>query len=252
MRLDVYLVENNFFSSRTKAQFAIKNGDVDVNGAHCRPSYDVLTGDVVTVRNNLKYVGRGGYKLEKAIDMFKLDFSGKTVLDIGASTGGFTDCALINGAAKVYALDVGHGQLDRKLVYDDRVVNLEGTDIRNYESDILFDIATVDVSFISLENVLPYIRKHIREDSAIICLVKPQFEIGRKRIKNGVVKSEKDLLSVLQKVIVLCEKNDYSVVGITKSPILGGDGNTEFLFYMKNGYLPIIYDLKHIIKEKLN
>ena len=156
---------------------------------------------------------------------------------------------LINGAKKVYAVDVGHGQLDEKLLSDERVVNLEGTDIRSLTNIEKCDVATVDVSFISLEHILPHVFKHLKPDADVMCLVKPQFEIGKKRLKNGVVKDIKDIVSVLEKILYFCGENNFGVVAITKSPILGGEGNTEFLFHIKYGVVSKTYNLKSIIKE---
>ena len=185
MRLDIFISSEMRFCSREKARYYIKNGDVSVNGTVIeKPSYDVSEKDGVEIRDSIGFVGKGGLKLKKAIESFRLNFFDKTVLDVGASTGGFTDCALQNGAKKVYAVDVGHGQLDPKLASNDRVVNFEGRNILDISPENIdkTDIVVSDVSFVSIKKILFHISNFIDEYGQIICLVKPQFEVGKKRL----------------------------------------------------------------------
>ena len=191
--------------------------------------------DDISVLSSPKYVGRGGLKLEKALKVFNINAENKICLDVGASTGGFTDCMLQNGAEKVYALDVGHDQLDIKLKNDPRVKNLEGTHIKNLSEDMLDgnspELVSVDVSFISLEKVLPYIVPFMSGKTDLVCLFKPQFEVGK--TNKGIVRREKEMVSALKKFILFLPDVGLGVKGLDFSPIKGGDGNTEFLLYLK-------------------
>ena len=221
------------FCSREKARYYIKNGDVSVNGTVIeKPSYDVSEKDGVEIRDSIGFVGKGGLKLKKAIESFRLNFFDKTVLDVGASTGGFTDCALQNGAKKVYAVDVGHGQLDPKLASNDRVVNFEGRNILDISPENIdkTDIVVSDVSFVSIKKLLFHISNFIDEYGQIICLVKPQFEVGREHIKKGGIVRDKD--SHVRAVMSLFSESVlYGLYPheLMKSPVKGGDGNTEYL-----------------------
>jgi ftsJ-like methyltransferase len=189
---------------------------------------------VIRIKDRLKYVSRGGLKLEKAIKVWELDFSGKTVLDIGASTGGFTDCALQNGAKKVYSVDVGTNQLDWKLRNDERVVSIENMHIKDLEPENLknekMDFIVIDVSFISLTKVIPYLNKFLNTEGKVIMLVKPQFEVGKEKIgKNGIVTEEQYHDEAIKKIISFIKDNSYKLIGVEESPIRGTKGNKEFL-----------------------
>ena len=235
MRLDIYVFNNFALKSREYARSLIKNGDVTVNGVPVtKAGYEINGGENVVINDSLRYVGRGGLKLERALDVFKISASDKTALDIGASTGGFTDCLLQNGAKKVYAVDVGHDQLAEKLRNDPRVENLEGVHINalSEESTGIVDIITCDVSFISLKLVLPSMKKFADESTDIICLFKPQFEYGKK-VKNGVIKDPKIHESLIFDFSVFADSEGFDIVQKDVSPILGGDGNKEFLFHIK-------------------
>lgn len=241
------------FCSREKARYYIKNGDVSVNGTVIeKPSYDVSEKDGVEIRDSIGFVGKGGLKLKKAIESFRLNFFDKTVLDVGASTGGFTDCALQNGAKKVYAVDVGHGQLDPKLASNDRVVNFEGRNILDISPENIdkTDIVVSDVSFVSIKKILFHISNFIDEYGQIICLVKPQFEVGKKRLKNGVVSDEKTHVEVVSDILDYAESLGLTVSGLDFSPIKGGEGNIEFLLYLtKNSALKTTIDIKTTVRK---
>lgn len=239
--------------SREKARYYIKNGDVSVNGTVIeKPSYDVSEKDGIEIRDSIGFVGKGGLKLKKAIESFRLNFFDKTVLDVGASTGGFTDCALQNGAKKVYAVDVGHGQLDPKLASNDRVVNFEGRNILDISPENIdkTDIVVSDVSFVSIKKILSHISNFIDEYGQIICLVKPQFEVGKKRLKNGVVSDEKTHVEVVSDILDYAESLGLTVSGLDFSPIKGGEGNIEFLLYLaKNSALKTTTDIKTTVRK---
>lgn len=241
------------FCSREKARYYIKNGDVSVNGTVIeKPSYDVSEKDGVEIRDSIGFVGKGGLKLKKAIESFRLNFFDKTVLDVGASTGGLTDCALQNGAKKVYAVDVGHGQLDPKLASNDRVVNFEGRNILDISPENIdkTDIVVSDVSFVSIKKLLFHISNFIDEYGQIICLVKPQFEVGKKRLKNGVVSDEKTHVEVVSDILDYAESLGLTVSGLDFSPIKGGEGNIEFLLYLtKNSALKTTTDIKTTVRK---
>lgn len=235
-RLDLSLVERNIVKSRERAKEMIKQGQVTIDGiVSTKPSQLVSEeNEVAAIGETLRYVGRGGLKLEKALAVFNIDVRGKVCMDIGASTGGFTDCMLQNGAIKVYAIDVGHGQLDEKLIKDARVTNLEKTNIREADKSLFkekIDFISVDVSFISLKLVLPKVKEILDENGAFVALIKPQFEAGKKDVgKNGIVKSEKVHKAVLAELITFCTAA-FAVKAIDFSPISGGDGNIEYLLY---------------------
>ncbi len=253
MRLDIFISSEMRFCSREKARYYIKNGDVSVNGTVIeKPSYDVSEKDDVEIRDSIGFVGKGGLKLKKAIESFRLNFFDKTVLDVGASTGGFTDCALQNGAKKVYAVDVGHGQLDPKLASNDRVVNFEGRNILDISPENIdkTDIVVSDVSFVSIKKILLHISNFIDEYGQIICLVKPQFEVGKKRLKNGVVSDEKTHVEVVSDILDYAESLGLTVSGLDFSPIKGGEGNIEFLLYLtKNSALKTTTDIKTTVRK---
>lgn len=236
MRLDQYLAEKGLCKSRTAAQSLIKSGGVSVNGAPCtKPACDVSEQDeVIVTGEQLKYVGRGGLKLEGAVNAFELQLSGFACLDIGSSTGGFTDCMLQNGAAKVYAVDVGTDQLDPKLRADSRVVVMEQTDIRTAQLPEQVDFVGTDVSFISLKQVIPHINRLLKNGGRAVALIKPQFEAGRQALnKKGIVKDEKIRRRVVEDITQFAEQCGFSLLGVTDSPVQGGDGNTEYLMYIE-------------------
>ena len=248
-RLDIYIAENGLAESRERAKSYIKSGFVFVNGKKAMKAGEgVSDGDIVEVRETIEFVSRGGYKLKKAIEVFSPEIDGKICMDIGASTGGFTDCMLQNGAKKVYAVDVGTGQLAEKLREDSRVVNLEKTNIRYLTADKIpdeIDFASIDVSFISLELVLPVARELLCKSGHIIALIKPQFEAGRENIgKNGVVRDENIHLSVIKKIIDLAFREGFSVIGLDYSPIKGPEGNIEYLIYLEKCDNPVAFQGK--------
>ncbi len=236
MRLDIYLSENGICKSRTAAQNLIKSGGVSINGSGCtKPSCEVTEQDKVEITGEqLRYVGRGGLKLEGAIGSFSLELSGLTCVDIGSSTGGFTDCMLQNGAAKVYAVDVGTDQLDAKLRADNRVVVMEQTDIRTAQLPEQADFIGTDVSFISLRQIIPHIHRLLKAGGKAAVLIKPQFEAGRQALsKKGIVKDEKLRRRVVEDITSFAIQCGFTVAGVTESPIHGGDGNTEYLMCME-------------------
>ena len=236
MRLDLYLVEKGFFQTRNKAKLAIDENKVFVNGVNKKASYEVLESDNIEVKNPNPYVSRGGYKLEGAIKLFNLDFKDKIIVDIGSSTGGFTDCSLQHGAKLVYSIDVGTNQMDLNLRRNDKIILMENTNIKDIDSfDNPIDYLVMDVSFVSIEYLLPYISKHINDNNALVALIKPQFEVGNIKIKGGIVKDRASHIRVLENVIKELSKYNLSIYKLAKSPILGGDGNTEYLALIKKG-----------------
>ena len=240
-RLDVLLTEQGLQESRQKAQATIMSGLVFVNGQRVdKPGTAVPNDAKIEIRGNtLKYVSRGGLKLEKAMAEFPIELNGCICGDIGASTGGFTDCMLQRGAAKVYAIDVGHGQLVQSLREDSRVVNWEGTDVRSIAPEQLeqpADFFSVDVSFISLHHVLPYVLPLLKPDAAGAILIKPQFEAGRENIgKNGLVQSQRVHVQVLGNILTLLSALGLTVQLLCPSPIRGGSGNVEYLAAVQKG-----------------
>ena len=234
MRLDVYLVNNGLSRSRATASEAIRSGCVFVNGkAVKKPSFEITGLEAVTVNaDNEKYVSRGGYKLEHALNEFGIDVSGHVCVDIGASTGGFTDCLLQRGAKSVLAIDSGTDQLSEKIASDPRVTSLENTNISTYipKKPGFADFVCVDVSFISLKLVFPAIKTVLKEDGVAVCLIKPQFEAGRENLgKGGVIKSEKVRLKAVGDVCDFARSLGFTVKNTVQSPITGGDGNIEYL-----------------------
>ena len=234
-RLDVLLVNKGLAESREKAKRTIMAGIVYVNGEKEDKAGTTFDPEVnIEVRGNvLPYVSRGGLKLEKAIKEFGVSCDGKVCLDIGASTGGFTDCMLQNGAVRVFAIDVGHGQLDWKLRNDERVVCMEKTNIRYVKPEDLGEpasLVSIDVSFISLQLVLPVVKTLIKDDCQVVCLIKPQFEAGRDQVgKKGVVRDKKVHVEVIEKTLSFAYSIGYELKGLTFSPIKGPEGNIEYL-----------------------
>ena len=238
-RLDVLLVEQGFAPSRERAKRLIMAGQVlaDERRVDKVGTMVAVTAALRVVGEDLPYVSRGGLKLAKGMACFGIVLTGKTVADIGASTGGFTDCMLQNGAAKVYAIDVGYGQLDWKLRTDARVVNMERTNIRNVTAEMLgqkLDFASIDVAFISLDKVLPVIRNLLSCDGEAIALIKPQFEAGKERVgKNGVVRDPAVHVEVIRTVLFAAEELGFAPAGLTFSPVKGPKGNIEYLLYLR-------------------
>lgn len=238
-RADTLLVQRGFFDSREQAKRAIMAGLVFSESDRIdKPGMKIKTDLKLKVKGQtMPYVSRGGLKLEKAIKTFQLDLKDHIVLDIGASTGGFTDCSLQNGAKRVYALDVGYGQLAWKLRSDQRVIVLERTNFRYVQqSDLAHGqptFATIDVSFISLKLILPVLFSLLQADSHVIALVKPQFEVGRENVgKKGIVRDPRLHREVLQKITQMAMEEGYLVRGLDFSPITGGEGNIEFLLHL--------------------
>lgn len=238
-RLDVAVFERGLAESRERAQAYIMAGDVYLNGIKAaKAGQQVKLDDVIEVRTkSLPYVSRGGLKLEKAMQSFPIDLAGKICMDVGASTGGFTDCMLQNGAVKVYSIDVGYGQLAWKLRSDERVVNLERTNFRYVTREQVpdaVDFSSVDVSFISLSLILPVLRELLTAEGEAVCLIKPQFEAGKDKVgKNGVVRDRKVHAEVIEKVERLALENQFDILGIDFSPVKGPKGNIEYLIYLK-------------------
>ncbi len=242
MRLDVYLTEHGYAESRTRARGLIEEGAVILDGRKALKAsalVDETLAHTVSVENTQKYVGRGGLKLEKALEVFSVNVEGAVALDVGASTGGFTDCLLQNGAARVYAVDAGEGQLAQKLLKDERVVNMEKYNARALvpsDFPILPDVAVMDVSFISQTLILPALADVLREDGVLVSLIKPQFEAGRSAIgKNGIVKNASDRRLAMERVLDAAAACGLACFGLDISPILGGDGNTEYIAAFRKG-----------------
>jgi 23S rRNA (cytidine1920-2'-O)/16S rRNA (cytidine1409-2'-O)-methyltransferase len=238
IRLDKLLFEKSLVESREKAKALILAGDVLVNGAVVDKAGSLVTHDVaLEIKSRIPYVSRGGLKLEHALHEFRINVTNKIAMDAGASTGGFTDCLLQNGARKVYAIDVGYGQIDIKLRNDERVVLLEKTNIRYLEKEKVedeVDIAVIDVSFISLLKVIPKVLEFLKSKGEMVALIKPQFEVGKKDVgKGGVVKDESKRLAAVEQIRRASEEMGLTVSGVTESPIKGPKGNVEYLIYLK-------------------
>lgn len=244
-RLDAAVFEQGFCDSREKAKTLIMAGVVYVNNQKAdKPGLQIKDDDSIEVRSNpLKYVSRGGLKLEKAMSSFDIKLDGLVCADIGASTGGFTDCMLQNGAKKVYSIDVGYGQLAWKLRTDPRVVNMERTNFRYVTKEQLPDelsFASVDVSFISLSLIVPVMRTLMRNDAYAVCLIKPQFEAGRDKIgKKGVVRDKSVHIEVVDNIIGMMLNNGFSVSGLDYSPVKGPEGNIEYLILVQKSDQPV-------------
>lgn len=239
-RLDVALTELGLAESRQKAQAVIMAGEVYVDGQKAVKAGTPVGEDAqIEVRGRaLRYVSRGGLKLEKAMQLWPIRLEGRTCADIGASTGGFTDCMLQNGAVRVFAVDVGHGQLAWKLRQDDRVICMEKTNIRYLLPEMVpekIDFASIDVSFISLTKVLLPVKALLSEEGQIVCLIKPQFEAGREKVgKKGVVREKSVHLEVIQTVIEYAVSTGFEVLNLEFSPIRGPEGNIEYLLHLQN------------------
>jgi len=238
-RLDVEMVNRGLIESREKAKALIMSGIVYVNNQKAIKAGDkIKDGDQIEIRGQkLPFVSRGGLKLDKAIKSFNITVNNKICMDIGASTGGFTDCMLQNGADKVYAVDVGYGQLAWKLRNDNRVINMERTNIRYIDYDLIsdeIDFISIDVAFISLKLVLPVAFNLLRQSGEVVALIKPQFEAGKEEVgKKGVVRDIAVHQSVIKDIINFSFESGFSVIGLDYSPIKGPEGNIEFLLHLK-------------------
>ena len=256
-RLDVLLVKQGLAESREKAKAIIMSGNVFVQGQRedkAGAMFDESKAEITVKGSTLKYVSRGGLKLEKAMECFPISLAGKICMDIGASTGGFTDCMLQNGAVKVYSVDVGHGQLAWKLRNDDRVVCMEKTNFRYMVPEDIedqLDFASVDVSFISLTKILIPARNLLKENGQMVCLIKPQFEAGKDKVgKKGVVREPKVHLEVIEKVFIFAKLVGFDILGLTYSPIRGPEGNIEYLGHLTVGTdEPCNVDLPALVEE---
>lgn len=237
-RLDVLLVKKGYYQSRERAKAAIMAGIVFVDGQKSDKAGNMVDTEAeLFVKENIcPYVSRGGLKLEKSMKEFSLSLDGAVCMDIGASTGGFTDCMLQNGASKVYAIDVGYGQLDWKLRNDDRVVNMEKCNVRYLDTALIeepIDFISIDVSFISLRLIFPVSAQVLADDGGIVCLVKPQFEAGREQVgKKGIVRDRKVHQEVIENVIQYAADNGLYPQGLTFSPVTGAKGNIEYLLHL--------------------
>lgn len=252
-RLDQLVFELGLTESRERAKTTIMSGVVYVNGQKVdKPGTQVDPQAQIEVRGNaLPYVSRGGFKLEKALRVFPVDPKGKVCIDCGASTGGFTDVLLQNGAERVYAVDVGYGQLAWSLRNDERVINLERTNVRYITGDQvpeLIDLAVMDVSFISIQLVIPAVAKLLKEGADYICLIKPQFEAGREDVgKKGVVRDPAVHLSVIKSFLAFVETSEFTMMGLDYSPIKGPEGNIEYLAWLKKGQ----YEAAQVFPEQV-
>ena len=237
-RLDVELVNRGLVESRERAKSYIMAGIVYVDNQKALKAGDkVKDGQNIEIRGQkLKYVSRGGLKLEKAVDVFDISLENKVCVDVGASTGGFTDCMLQNGASKVYSIDVGYGQLAWKLRSDERVVNIERTNIRHLDLELIkdkIDFTSIDVSFISLKLVLPVVYSFLSDEGSVVALIKPQFEAQREEVgKKGVIKDKKIHEKVITNSINTAKEIGFGILGLDFSPIKGPEGNIEFLMYL--------------------
>lgn len=244
LRLDVALFERGLVESREKAKALIMAGQVYVNNIKStKAGVNIKSDDCIEVRGEkMPYVSRGGFKLAKAIDEFGLRLDGFVCMDIGASTGGFTDCMLINGATKVYSIDVGYGQLAWKLRTDERVVNMERTNFRYVTHEEIpeeIDFASVDVSFISLKLILPVMHSLLKDGAKAVCLIKPQFEAGKEKVgKKGVVRELSTHIEVVESIYSFVLDNGFSVLNLDYSPIKGPQGNIEYLIYIQKSNDP--------------
>lgn len=260
-RLDIMVVNSGIADTRTKAQNLIQEGKIFVNGIReDKPGTIVKTDALLELRGEIqKYVSRGGYKLEKAIDVWNLDLNNKICMDIGSSTGGFTDCMLQNGAKKVYAIDVGTNQLDWKLRNDERVISLEKTNARNIDKTTVnndkIDFVSMDVSFISITKILSAIYNIIDEDTCFISLLKPQFEAKKEDVqKGGIITDENMHKEIILNVLNYAQSNKFDIIDLNYSPIKGPSGNIEFLVNLRKSECPKIFgmDDEGQIKEYIN
>ncbi|RVU54954.1 TlyA family RNA methyltransferase [Anaerosphaera multitolerans] len=258
-RADVLLVNKELANSREKAKRLIMSGEVFIGTQRVeKPGQLIDVEEDITIKSNsLKYVSRGGYKLEKAIELYEIDLKDAICVDIGASTGGFTQCMLMNGAKKVYAIDVGYNQLDYSLRIDERVVSMEKTNIRTFDTSRisdLIDFISIDVSFISLELVIPKAAELLKKGGKIVALIKPQFEAGREKVgKKGIVRDKSVHREVIEKILLLSKKLELRVLGLTISPITGMTGNKEFLILLEKSNLSNVeVNIDSVIEESVD
>lgn len=248
MRLDVYLVTNKYFESREKAVFSIKSGAVSVdNKIILKPSFDITIQRVEIIEDVLPFVSRGGFKLEGAIKIFNLNLKGKTILDIGASTGGFTDAALQYGANKVVCVDVGSNQLHKKIRENSKVEFYENLNILDFSSNINFDYLVMDVSFVSIKTIIPSLLKFLNGTNYLVALIKPQYEVGKIKIKNGIVKDSNSHEFVINDILDFTKNLNLFVHNIGPSPITGKMGNKEYLVLLSKIESNFIINTKKII-----
>ena len=256
VRLDQLVFDQGLSESRERAKAIIMSGVVYVNGQRAdKPGAQVAPDVNIEVRGNtLPYVSRGGFKLEKALKVFPIDPTGLTCIDCGASTGGFTDVLLKNGAAKVYAVDVGYGQLAWSLRNDARVISMERTNVRYITAEQIpepLDLAVMDLSFISVKLILPAVCPLLKDDAEVVCLIKPQFEAGREKVgKKGVVRDPDVHLEVLENFLTHAKDSGFTVLDITFSPIRGPEGNIEYLGYLESGdWVEKTFDLQGLVEQ---
>lgn len=251
-RLDIAIKEKYGYAREYTKEIILK-GYVFVNNKNIKkPSYKVLDSDTITLDEKAKpkYVSRGGFKLEKALQYFNISLTDKVCIDIGASTGGFSDCMLQNGAKKIYAIDVGTNQLNDKILNNNKVISIENMDIRDYKPKEKADFISVDVSFISLKKIIDKISLLLNENGLLVMLIKPQFEAGRENIdKNGIVKNKNTHIKVLQNIIECCKEEGFFINGITYSPIKGGKGNIEYLICLTKNKKDAVLSLKETVFE---
>lgn len=245
IRLDILLTDRKLFDSRARAKAMIMAGKILVDGQKVDKAGTLVAPDaeIRVLGEELPFVSRGGLKLQKALDVFRINMSGRIAADIGASTGGFTDCMLQHGAKRVYAIDVGYGQLAWKLRSDTRVVNMERTNIRNVTRENFFyelpDFASIDVAFISLEKVLPVVFDVLTDSGEVVALIKPQFEAGREHVgKKGVVRDKKIHAAVIERVLNFAADIGFTVCGLSFSPVKGPEGNIEYLAHLSKVNAP--------------
>ena len=261
-RLDVLLTEKNFFDSRARAKAMIMAGKILVNGQKVDKAGTLipLDAEIKILGEEMPFVSRGGLKLQKALDVFKIILSGKIAADVGASTGGFTDCMLQHGAKKVYAIDVGYGQLAWKLRSNVQVVNMERTNIRNVTRNDFYyglpEFVSIDVAFISLEKVLPIVFDVLKDSGEVVALIKPQFEAGREHVgKKGVVRDKKIHAAVIEKVLNFATSLGFGNCGLDFSPIKGPEGNIEYLAYLTKNFSAADFEILSVVNsahEELN
>lgn len=252
-RLDILLINKGLVTGRDRAKAVIMSGAVYVNGEQATKAGMTYPPDaeIVLKDTSMKYVSRGGYKLEKALKVFPVELKSKVCLDVGASTGGFTDCMLQNGARRVYAIDVGYGQLDLKLRNDPRVVNMERTNIR-YVEEIpeKAEFFSVDVAFISLRLVVPVLKNLVCKEAEGVLLIKPQFEAGPKNVgKGGVVRDSKVHIDVINSILESAEEEEFTPLGLDFSPIKGPKGNIEYLLYVKKEKKEFEINVDKVVNE---
>lgn len=249
-RLDIFLTEKNFFDSRARAKAMIMAGKILVNGQKIDKAGTLIADDaeIRILGEEMPFVSRGGLKLQKALDVFKIILSGKIAADVGASTGGFTDCMLQHGAKKIYAIDVGYGQLAWKLRSNVNVINMERTNIRNVTRQDFYyglpEFISIDVAFISLEKVLPIVFDVLNDSGEVVALIKPQFEAGREHVgKKGVVRDKKIHAAVIEKILNFAAEVGFAVRGLDFSPVKGPEGNIEYLAHFAKNFSAVDVDI---------